>query len=438
MATEQLSLKIIVDSTNYYLSDNEYLGTDAIFYFGVILDAPVVELAPTRGGFSSFKTGTIVLENRPLDSNHPFGAGRYSLLIESPETNYIFTLKLSTLSYDWITGVLVIGKISEETLTFTLYSDSYPYSPVSEVENIDGFDVTAPWCYGAITNFDDLIKTGATTFQNPLGLTSGITFFEDGVSKSTSLSTSTITCGSYGGGQAVISSSTTKTLGNFFDFVANSLELDVSDANTDKSASAAALDIKIRETNPVSLVEIASNVSEGYNCIFFIAIDPDNENKKTLFLVDRANVPETFTTIAEDIIINSSFSLGFPLGSMNSEIDIVKIEGGKITKYAEKIRIKNEEEAKNVSVKAYADTYADRDRIVDILNAIQTIEIKSKASVTVPGLHPEFRLGDRYKFGRDISYIDADMIARSIVFDFKQRQTTLSGDANLSIYTRSF
>ena len=157
-----------------------------------------------------------------------------------------------------------------------------------------------------------------------------------------------------------------------------------------------------------------------------------------MFLVDRANVPETFTTIAEDIIINSSFSLGFPLGSMNSEIDIVKIEGGKITKYAEKIRIKNEEEAKNVSVKAYADTYADRNRIVAILNAIQTIEIKSKASVTVPGLHPEFRLGDRYKFGRDISYIDADMIARSIVFDFKQRQTTLSGDANLSIYTRSF
>ena len=81
---------------------------------------------------------------------------------------------------------MVIEKITEEALSFSLYPTEYTYSPVSTVSDSGSNTVTAPWVYGSVTNFPNLVQTGSTTFHNPSGLTSGLTFKEDGTSETIS------------------------------------------------------------------------------------------------------------------------------------------------------------------------------------------------------------------------------------------------------------
>ena len=102
------------------------------------------------------------------------------------------------------------------------------------------------------------------------------------------------------------------------------------------------------------------------------------------------------------------------------------------------MRVENKPVGKELLVSAFADTYADRAQVVTLATAIKDVEIKAKASVIVPDIQTSYNLGDRFKFGREIDFVNCDMIARSITYDFQNRTTKLSGDANLSAYVRTF
>ena len=439
MATGDLSLKITVGSTAYYVSDDEYVADDGNFHYGYVLNAPVMTLGATRGGYANFRSGFVVLENRPLDDSHPFGSSRYTSMVSSPSTTYVFVLKTTLTGYDWITGVLVIENITEESLRFTMYPFEYTQSPVSTVTDSDGNTVTAPWVYGSVTNFNNLVQTGSTTFHNPPGLTSGLTFKEDGTTKATSsVSTSAFTVSGYGGGQATLSSSTSKTLEDFFDYVATTLSLTVTSANTAKATGASSLGIKVRQEQPMPLVLIASSVAESFNYQFYIGPDTGNSNQTTLFLIDRANNPTSFTTFDEDEIVDASFQIGFPVGGISATYKVVEIESNKVTEYSEYVRVENKPIGSEFEVPAYADTYADRSQVSTLLTAIKNNDVKASASVTMPDIQTSYNLGDRFKFGREIDFVNCDMIARSITYNFQNRTTTLSGDANLSAYVRTF
>ena len=439
MATGDLSLKITVGSTAYYVSDDEYVADDGNFHYGYVLNAPVMTLGATRGGYANFRSGFVVLENRPLDDSHPFGSSRYTSMVSSPSTTYVFVLKTTLTGYDWITGVLVIENITEESLRFTMYPFEYTQSPVSTVTDSDGNTVTAPWVYGSVTNFNNLVQTGSTTFHNPTGLTSGLTFKEDGTTKATSsVSTSAFTVSGYGGGQATLSSSTSKTLEDFFDYVATTLSLTVTSANTAKATGASSLGIKIRQEQPMPLVLIASSVAESFNHQFYIGPDTGNSNQTTLFLIDRANNPTSFTTFDEDEIVDASFQIGFPVGGISATYKVVEIESNKVTEYSEYVRVENKPIGSEFEVPAYADTYADRSQVSTLLTAIKNNDVKASASVTMPDIQTSYNLGDRFKFGREIDFVNCDMIARSITYNFENRTTTLSGDADLSAYVRTF
>jgi hypothetical protein len=153
MATGNLSLKITVGGSAYYVSDDEFLASNAVFHFGFIQQAPYVELAPSRGGWSNFRAGQVVLENRPHDSNHPFGGSRYQDLVQNPSTTYAFVLNFGVLAYDWVVGVLVLETIRQDDITFSIYPKEYTVSPVGTVSDKDGNTVTKPWCFGAVTLF---------------------------------------------------------------------------------------------------------------------------------------------------------------------------------------------------------------------------------------------------------------------------------------------
>ena len=439
MATGDLSLKITVGSTAYYVSDDEYVADDGNFHYGYVLNAPVMTLGATRGGYANFRSGFVVLENRPLDDSHPFGSSRYTSMVSSPSTTYVFVLKTTLTGYDWITGVLVIENITEESLRFTMYPFEYTQSPVSTVTDSDGNTVTAPWVYGSVTNFNNLVQTGSTTFHNPTGLTSGLTFKEDGATESTSsVSTSAFTVSGYGGGQATLSSSTSKTLEDFFDYVATTLSLTVTSANTAKATGASSLGIKIRQEQPMPLVLIASSVAEAFNHQFYIGPNTADSNRTTLFLIDRANNPTSFTTFDEDEIVDASFQIGFPVGGISATYKVVEIESNKVTEYSEYVRVENKPIGSEFEVPAYADTYADRSQVSTLLTAIKNNDVKASASVTMPDIQTSYNLGDRFKFGREIDFVNCDMIARSITYNFQNRTTTLSGDADLSAYVRTF
>ena len=307
MATGDLSLKITVGGTAYYVSDDEYLADDANFHYGYVLQVPSITLGVSRGGYANFSSGRVILENRPLDNTHPFGSSRYTSLVSSPSTTYPFVLKTTLTGYDWITGMMVIENTTEEALSCSLYPTEYTYSPVSTVSDSGGNTVTAPWVYGSVTNFPNLVQTGSTTFHNPSGLTSGLTFKEDGTSETiSSLSTSSFTVSTYGGGQPTLSSSTNRTLEDFFDYVASSLSLTVTSANTAKTSTASSRSVKIRQIRPQPLVGIASDVAHAFNHQFYIGPDTSNSNQTTLFLIDRANTPASSVTIDDDEIVITS------------------------------------------------------------------------------------------------------------------------------------
>jgi len=360
-------------------------------------------------------------------------------MVSSPSTTYVFVLKTTLTGYDWITGVLVIENITEESLRFTMYPYEYSVSPVSTVTDLDGNTVTAPWVYGSVTNFNNLVQTGATAFHNPTGLTSNLTFKEDGSTETmSSITSSSFTVSTYGGGQATLSSSTSKTLEDFFDYVATTLSLTVTSANTTKATGASSLGIKIRQEQPMPLVLIASQVAEAFNHQFYIGPDTDNSNQTTLFLIDRANNPASFTTFDEDEIVDASFQIGFPVGGISATYKVVEIESNKVTEYSEYVRVENKPIGSEFEVSAYADTYADRSQVSTLLTAIKDNDVKASASVTMPDIQTSYSLGDRFKFGREIDFVNCDMIARSITYNFQNRTTTLSGDADLSAYVRTF
>ena len=186
------------------------------------------------------------------------------------------------------------------------------------------------------------------------------------------------------------------------------------------------------------LVLIASSVAEAFNHQFYIGPDTGNSNQTTLFLIDRANNPTSFTTFEEDEIVDASFQIGFPVGGISATYKVVEIESNKVTEYSEYVRVENKPIGSEFEVPAYADTYADRSQVSTLLTAIKNNDVKASASVTMPDIQTSYNLGDRFKFGREIDFVNCDMIARSITYNFENRTTTLSGDANLSAYVRTF
>ena len=225
---------------------------------------------------------------------------------------------------------------------------------------------------------------------------------------------------------------------DFFDYVATSLSLTVTSANTAKATGASSLAVKIRQDQPFPLVEIASSVAESFNHQFYIGPNTSDSNRTTLFLIDRANNPASFVTFEEDEIVDASFKIGFPVGGISATYKVTEIQTNKVTEYDEFVRVENKPIGSELEVNAYADSYADRSQVSTLLTAIKNTDIKASASVTMPDIQTSYNLGDRFKFGREIDFVNCDMIARSITYNFQNRTTTLSGDANLSAYIRTF
>lgn len=439
MATGQLSIRITVDGSDYYVSDDEFISSDATLHFPFVIQAPVVTLGVNRGGWIQFQAGKFFLESRPIDANHPFGGSRYSAELLQIGNTFPVAINFGVLGYDWITGVIVLESIATDVLQFSIYPDEYTTSPVSAVTDLDGNSVTGPWMYGALTHATPIIQKSATTWANPSGLTTGLTFYEDGSSLSATFTSDTITVASgFTGGEVSLSSSTSKTLEDFFDYVATQLSLDAAAADTTKAPNASSYGVKIYWQQETPLIEIASKVAEAYNHQFYIGPDTSTVgNDVTLFLIDRANSP-TATVLDEDVIISAEYSLGYPLGGISGTYLVTQVEGSKLVEKEVSFRSENKPVGRELTAPVFADTYGDASLVSGRLQAIRNIEKKAVVTVTVPEIQVDYKPGDRFQFSREIDFLTADLIARTITWDFRTQTTTLSGDATLSAYIRAF
>ena len=78
MATGQLSIRITVDGSDYYVSNEEFMSSEAILHYPYVISAPVVTLGTNRGGWLQYSGGGFTLESRPIGRTHPFGGPSYT------------------------------------------------------------------------------------------------------------------------------------------------------------------------------------------------------------------------------------------------------------------------------------------------------------------------------------------------------------------------
>lgn len=438
-----LSLKVTVSGIDYYLSDENFLRTDANFHYGFLLSGPRIKKGQVKGGFYDFEVGQVQIENRPLDESHPFGGSRYTSLIQNLGTAYPFVFQYGLQDFDWIVGTLVLEKVDREALTFSVNATEYNVDATSAVTDNSGNTVTAPFAYGAVTHFTPLIRIadGASypRWHNPTGLTSGITVFEDGTSRTINAITSDyieISDYSANAGEVSLTSTNSKTLEDFFDYVATQLSLSVSTADTTRATNASSYDVKIKVNAPIPLLELASDVAAAYNHQFDIRQDASGDS--TLHLIDRAYTGASVITYKDYELLASNYTLGFPLGGVSSSWGINVVEGGRLVGKSTSARSANKPKGREFSVNAYADQYSDITRVQGRIDAIKDIEKLSKASVTIPDINTEIELGDRIRFRRLQDFLECTLTVRSIDYDFSSRTTALEGDATLSEFVRDF
>jgi len=426
----QIEIKITVSGSDYYVSDTEYMSPDGNYYHGFVTSPPDLTLGTNRGGFLTVRSGMIVLTSEPDNTDHPFGLARFTTLLTMGV--YAVEIKFDT-QYALFVGTLVLDQISNDQLRFIFYQQEYSQQLVSTVTDLDGETQYNPFTHGVVTNRQPLIQTGANTFANPaLDTGQTITVFEEGTDRFSSATSSTITTSGYSGGNVVVSGTGTNgtTVEQFFDYVANTLSLDVTTADTTKTTSAASRVIHLYENRPQLLIDLASLVADATNHQFYIAPNPTDGNK-TLYLIDRANSP-TATVIENTDVIATSYKLGFPVESVEGKyISIVK-KGTQLENLDVSVTASNVAVGRVLEKYVYADTVAQVSEVSTIINAIKAVEINPVAAITVADIKTSWKPGDRFTLNREPDLITIDMIVRSINYNFVTQETTISGDATLT------
>ena len=425
----QVEIKITVAGSAYYVSDTEYMASNGIYYHGFVDESPNLTLGSTSGGFLSVKSGMMILTSEPDNSEHPFGLSRFTGLLA--QTAYPVEINFDT-AYAMFEGTIILDQISNDQLRFVFYATSYSAQSISTVTDSDGNTQYNPFAHGVVSNRQPLIQTGSQTFRNPRLATSGITVHEENNNRFNSANTTTITTTSYGGGNVVVSGTglSGTTLEQFFDYVADTLDLDVATANTVKTASAASRVIHLYEAQPQLLVDLASKVAEGTNHEFYISPNPVTGDT-TLYLIDRANNPTA--TIIEDIdVLATNYTLPFPIESVVANFFVTERKGAQLFTRNVAVPALNVSFGSTINKTVFADANAHVSEVSTIVTAIKNIEIKPTASITVADIQTDWNPGDRFTLNRKLDLISIDMIVRSINFNFNTQLTTITGDATLS------
>ena len=425
----QIEIKIRVAGADYFVSDTEYMSSDGTYYHGFVDSAPNLALGSSRGGFLTVRSGMIVLNSEPDNTYHPFGLTRFATLLT--QSAYEVEIKFDTL-HPLFAGTIVLDQISNDQLRFVFYATEYDVQAISTVSDVNSNTQYNPFSHGTIANRQPIVQTGANAFRNPALATSGITVHEEGTDRFSSATSTTITTSGYTGKNVCVSGTglSGTTLEQFFDYVADTLDLDVATADTTKTSSAASRVIHLYVTQPQLLIDLASAVAESTNHEFHISPNPTSGDT-TLYLIDRANNPTA--TVIEDIdVISTSYKLPFPIASVIGNYEVTERKGTQLFTQSVSVVSSNVPIGSTINKNMLADKISQVGEVSTIITAIKNIEIKATATITVADIQTDWKAGDRFTLNRQTDLISIDMIVRSISYNFVSQDTTISGDATLS------
>jgi len=435
-----LSLKITVDATDYYLSNQEYISiTGNNYHFPFVTKSPKLSMKAVKGGFIQIEVGNITIENAPNDSNHPFSGSRFTDLISTPQ-NYPFVLNFGESNYDFLTGVLTLSSFNQNQLFFTLDQVEYDFKLASTVTDKDSNTVVNPFSFGVVTHGTPVVQKSGTTFANPGLGTSGVTIYENGVAMTISGNDgTTITVSSYSGGEVSISGTSDNgtTLEDFFDYVANTIGIDTTTADTTRATNASSLTFSAYENSRRQLLTFAGEVAEAHNHQFIIRIDEnDVAYPTTLFLIDRDN-SSTATALDEYDVLSFSIDQALPLEGVSATYEVTSPANGLLQRKRQNLNSSANAIGRDIKVSAFADTTAQRAGIEALLDSVRDIEKKPLVSFSVAGIQEDYKHGDRFTFNRYFEFLTVDILARSINYNFDTETTTVTGEADLTAYTQS-
>jgi len=471
-----LEIMITVGGSDYYLSDEGHSGASfgatsgSQYYYPFVAVPPRLTWGPTTGGYITVQAGSLSLVNKPYDSSHPFSGTNYrNLLSDAGTTSNVPTIAIKdSTKYAVFDGTLIPHQINSETVSFLIEPQEYDfYLAEGTVADVTGYTVTIPFGFGQISYMPNYPYKGSNVFANgttkhpvfsgvvtpnlreatSAGGTAGTALYSSFTPTATTLTGSGGTA--YGNGGLLASGRTTKVNGDptdagdilsgridtFAEYMAADLGLSTN-YDTTKATGHAADAIGVWQTEKIKSLDLYSKVTHAINHQFYIQKNQTTGND-TLYLVDRNNSPAA-TSLTGNDIISSTYRILKPLGVVIFARPNYQFNDAYITQSTYNYSSENLPTGRSISIynywrgtsKLYPPVQAD-------LNEFRDIEKKPIASVTVDGIQDTYTPGDRFTFNREQDQVKVDMLARSISWDWASRQTTLSGDATLSIYEAS-
>jgi hypothetical protein len=466
-----LEIMITVGGSDYYISDEGHSGasfgttTGSQYYFPFVAKPPRLTWGPTNKGYISVQAGTLSLVNKPYDSNHPFSGTNYrNLLSDAGTTTNLPTIAIKdSTKYAIFDGSLVFNNLNSEVINFSVEGLNYDnYLAEGTVTDSDSDTQVIPWPFGYVNTVPAFVYKGSQVWANGASSTHpgfskfGLAIFEGNTLAATRYTSGTTACSAtefdgqsatpaYSNGIVHVSGNGTKrsgdvnaslagdktsTLGDLLTYI--SADIGLSYIDTSKT-SISTDTLSIWQTEKIQVLDLFSKVCQATNHQFFIARKQSGtgEGEYVMALIDRANNPTANQLLTENII-SSSYRILAPLASVTLRMNWVSLAGPE-TNTLDMVST-NLSYGKQIVYKNYYGTnkvaYGSQARV----DAIRDIEKKPIATVVLDGIKDTTKPGDRFTFTRKQDQITVDMLARSITWDWDKRQTTLTGDANLSIY----
>jgi len=466
---------ITVGGSDYYVSDEGHIGASfgatsgSQYYFPFVAIPPVITWAPTDGGYITVRNGTLTLLSLPWDSNHPFSGSNYKNLLEDAGT----TTNLPTIAikdqtkYAIFDGSLVLQSFNQDVINFSIEVTSYEnYLAEGTVTDSSGYTQVIPWPFGYVNTVPNYVYKGSQEWANGASSTHpgfskfGLYVFEGNTTSALRYTSGSTTCSAtvfdgdsatpaYSSGIVHVSGYGTQRSGNVNASLAGdktstqedlmvymALDIGLSYIDTSKSSTYGNT-LSIWQTEKIQVLELFSKVCQSTNSQFFIARKQSagaGEGSLVMVLIDRANNP-TATEIDPDLIISSSYRIASPLASVALSMDWVDLKGPE-TKTLDMVS-NNLGYGRRITYKNYYGTNLVNYGSQANVDAIRDIEKKPIASVVVDGIMDTNLPGDRFTFSRQEDQVKVDLLTRSITWDWRDRRTTFSGDATLSLQERT-
>ena len=470
-----LEIMITVGGSDYYLSDEGHAGASfgstsgSQYYYPFVAVPPRLTWGPTGGGYISVQSGSLSLVNKPYDSNHPFSGTNYrNLLSDAGSTSNVPTIAIKdSTKYAIFDGTLVFNNLNSEVINFTIEGLDYDnYLASGTVTDSDSDTQVIPWPFGYVNTVPAFVYKGSQVWANGASSTHpgfskfGLVIFEGNTTSAIRYTSGATACSAtefdgqsatpaYSGGIVHVSGYGTKRSGNVNAAVAGdktsthydlleyvTLEIGLSNVDITRT-SLSGNTLSIWQTNKIQVLDLFSKVCQATNHQFYIKRKQTSgagQGAQFVVLVDRANNPAA-TALTGSQIITSSYKIPAPFSSVVLRMNWIDLSGPE-TKTLDLVS-NNLSYGKQIVYKNYYGTNKNTYGTQANVDAIRDIEKKPIASVTLDGIYDTYQPGNRFTFNREQDQVKVDMLARSISWDWASRQTTLSGDATLSIYEAS-